>query len=131
VEALRNLQEQAAKTQLIATRGDGKTLCGTKGCIEGLGEGDCIEDWGHVEGCPFVGLPNTQPALDWLDQRERKAAEGALTQVANLIRQTTPTPYGGDVAPFEIGMWEGRQYAAEQIESEAAALRAGKGENPQ
>jgi hypothetical protein len=99
--------------------------------LEDIGAGNYYDLW---VAWKFIMLERdalAQPALAWLAQRERKAAEGALTQVANLIRQTTPTPYGGDVAPFEIGMWEGRQYAAEQIESEAAALRAGKGENPQ
>jgi hypothetical protein len=79
-----------------------------------------------IRACAEDAMTGLAP--EWIAQQRREAAAEALHGVENLIRQTTPTPYGGDVAPFEIGKWEGRQIAAEQIEARAAELRKGEGE---
>ena len=52
----------------------------------------------------------------------------ALRDAANLIRQTTPTPYGGDIDPRSVAEWNGRMRAIEQINERADRLDgAGKG----
>ena len=122
VEALRKIAENT-KAALKAHNPD---VFASRGKIEpGYCEAlaNCADDLDYA-----ISELDAQPAIDWLAQQRREAAAEALEEVAKLIRQTNPTPYGGDVAPFEIGKWEGRQYAAEQIEARAAELRKGKGE---